>query len=161
MTYPLVLDQPPESTAIEAALDIPVTGIEWDEVSFMVYQTAFVQQTGLPWLGSGLVHSYARDAVARFGERAGLDLGVVGDFGVGLDPGDRYPDPATLRADVAAMLGAGIPLARCRIYGLKGVSHSGGLARWLDLTTVTPDTPDTSLADGLRRQTSLLAQTLG
>lgn len=160
VTYPLVLDQPDGTPAIEDAFDIPVNGIAWDEVSFMVYQTAFAQQVG-EWLGPALVHSYARTAVARFGDRAGLDLGVVGDAGVGLDPGDRYPDPGPLRADVGAALDAGIPLSRLRVYGLRGAIHAGGAPHWLALDTVTPRAPAPSrMVDGLRNAVRLLANLL-
>jgi hypothetical protein len=140
VTYPLLLDQPEGETVLEDALDVPVSGIEWDEVSVMVYQTAFAQQVG-GWLGPALVHSYAEDAVRRFGARAGLDLGVVGDSGLGLDPGDRYPSPAALGSDLQAVLAAGIPLERIRVYGLAGAVGTGGCERWLSLTELAPEAP--------------------
>lgn len=131
VTYPVVLDQAQGDTTLEDALSIPVTGIDWDEVSFMVYQTPIAQLTGR-WFGPALVHSYARSAVERFGDRAGIDLGVVGDHGVGLDAGDRYAVPSALAADLAASRAAGVPLARTRVYGLAGVLDSGGVGVWLD-----------------------------
>ncbi|MBK8999361.1 MAG: hypothetical protein IPM35_26875 [Myxococcales bacterium] len=91
VTYPLVLDQREGDTTLEDALSIPVSGIDWDEVSFMVYQTPFAQLIGA-WLGPALVSSYAKTAVARFGARAGIDLGIVGDHGVGIDPGESLPE---------------------------------------------------------------------
>lgn len=130
VTYPLVLDQALGDTTLEDALSIPVSGIDWDEVSFMVYQTPFAQLVGT-WLGPALVHSYARTAVERFGERAGIDVGIVGDHGVGIDPGSRYPSPSALAADLAASQAAGIPLERSRVYGLAGVIDAGGVERWL------------------------------
>jgi hypothetical protein len=151
VTFPLLLDQDENDTLLEDALDIPVSGIAWDEVSFMVYQTPFAELTG-SWLGPSLVHCYARDAVARFGARAGLDLGIVGDHGVGVDPGNRYPDPSTLQTDVEAALAAGIPLERLRIYGLRGVWDSGGADHWLGREpqpNPTPPSP-TRLTTGLR-----------
>ncbi len=130
VTYPLVLDQTDGDVTIEDAFDIPVSGIDWDEVSVMVYQTAYAQQLGL-WLGADLVHSYARSAVERYGDRAGVDVGVVGDAGLGLEPGDRYPTPDALWADIDAAVAAGIPLARLRVYGLAGMLGAGGVERWL------------------------------
>ena len=130
VTYPLVLDQQAGSTALEEALEIPASGVDWDEISFMTYQTAFAQQMGT-WFGPALVASYAQTAVARYGERAGLDLGVVGPGGVALDAGSRYPDPASLARDVAAAVGAGIPVERIRVYGLAGMLAEGGVERWL------------------------------
>lgn len=134
VTYPLVLDQEPGVDALEDALEIPVSGIPWDEISFMTYQTAFAQQSGT-WLGPALIRSYAKTAVARFGDRAGFDLGVIGDPGVALDSGHRYPDPDVLAADVLAALREGIPVARMRVYGLAGILAEGGLERWLTRCT--------------------------
>lgn len=131
VTYPLVLDQAEHDCTLEDALSIPVSGIDWDEVSFMVYQTPFAQLAG-SWFGPALVQSYARTAVQRFGDRAGIDLGVVGEHGEGLDAGDRYPGPHALAEDLAASQAAGIPLERTRVYGLAGVLDSGGIAEWLD-----------------------------
>jgi hypothetical protein len=143
VTYPLLLDQPEGELALEDALDTPVTDIDWDELSVMVYQTAFAQQLGL-WLGPDLVRSYALACVRRFGDRAGLDLGVIGSLGLGLEPGDRYPTPAALQADVAAALSAGIPLARIRVYGLAGAIEAGGISRWLELGDLAPRVPEPS-----------------
>ena len=137
----MVLDQAPASTALEDALDLVVTGLDWDEISVMVYQTVFSQVLGR-WLGPGLTRSYAESAVRRWGKRAGLDLGVVGDGGVALDPGHRYRSPAELHADVAAALSAGIPPARIRVYGLAGVAEE--VRRWLDFGTITPHQPPRS-----------------
>jgi hypothetical protein len=142
VTYPMVLDQADSSTALEDALDLVVTGLDWDEISVMVYQTVFAQILG-HWLGVGLVRAYAESAVRRWGERAGLDLGVVGDGGVALDPGYRYPSPAHLHADVAAVLAAGIPPARVRVYGLAGIGHD--LRRWLDFGALASQQPPRSL----------------
>ena len=122
VTFPLVLDQPDGDTTLEDALDIPVSGIDWDEVSFMVYQTAFAQLLG-SWLGPSLVHSYAESAVARFGDRAGLDLGVVGDHGVGLDPGHRYATPRVLADD------SGRRPRRRRVDDARSHLRPGGRAR--------------------------------
>ncbi len=157
VTYPMLLDQPDGSTVLEDAFDIPVSGIDWDELSFMVYQTGFAEQAGL-WFGPALVNSYARSAVERFGERAGIDLGVVGDEGIGVGPGNRYPDPATLATDLAASLAAGIPLERTRVYGLAGVLAHGGLDHWLSLSGVEPRAPARGRAtDGLRNAVRALA----
>ncbi len=150
VTYPLILDAPAEDTTLEDALDIVLSGIEWDEVSFMVYQTAFAELGG-SWFGPRLVHEYARDAFARFGDRAGIDLGVVGDRGVGLGPGNRYRAPSDLAGDVAAALAAGIPMDRMRVYGLDGIVHEGKIPGW-----ICPPVPDagapepSSLVTGLR-----------
>lgn len=144
VTYPLILDQPEHDTTLEDALAIPVSGIDWDELSFMVYQTPFAQLLGT-WLGPALVHSYAETAVARFGDRAGIDVGIVGPHGIGIDPGNRYADRSALCDDLGAALAAGIPAARTRIYGLAGVLDSGGLEHWLGAAPVS-QVPESSRA---------------
>jgi len=151
VTFPVVLDQPEGTTLLEDAFDIPVSGIDWDEVSFMVYQTPIAQWVGA-WLGPELVRSYAESAVARFGDRAGLDLGIVGDAGVGVDPGLRYPSPDALWQDIRAALAAGIPSGRLRIYGLVGVNQNGGVAEWLSPRDVepAPTSADTRAVQGFR-----------
>lgn len=149
VTYPLVLDQREGDTTLEDALSIPVSGIDWDEVSFMVYQTPFAQLIGT-WLGPALVSSYAKTAVARFGARAGIDVGIVGDHGVGIDPGSRYPRGSALHADLAASLAAGIPLERTRVYGLAGVLDSGGVAAWLGEAPVAAAPPECRMVEGFR-----------
>lgn len=130
VTFPLVLDCPAGCTVLEDALDIPLSDLDWDEASFMVYQTAFAELVGT-WLGPSLVFAYAKSAVERFGARAGLDLGVVGAPAVGLGERFRYPAPAALHQDLAAAQAAGIPPERLRVYGLAGVLQEGGTARWL------------------------------
>jgi hypothetical protein len=149
VTYPLILDGG-DGTTLEDALDIVVADIDWDEVSFMVYQTAFRQLAGT-WFGPRLVYEYAKEAVSRFGSRAGLDLGVVGDAGIGLDPGGRYHEPTALHEDVRAGIAAGIPLSRMRVYGLDGILSQGGIARWLPHSNPGPLRPEPSNAvTGLR-----------
>ncbi|MCC6215328.1 MAG: hypothetical protein IT376_10690 [Polyangiaceae bacterium] len=161
VTYPLVLDQPAGSSAIEDALDVPVSGLAWSEVSFMVYETPFAQQAG-SWFGPALIHDYARTAVERFGERAGIDLGIVGEVGLGVDPGDRYPDPDSLRADVAAALAAGVRPEHVRVYSLAGLLAEGGVARWLGGGPPEPREPPPSRAvRGLRNLVGALAGSLG
>ena len=151
VTFPSVLDQPEGSVLLEDAFDTPVSEIAWDEVSFMVYQTAFAQLTGA-WLGPSLVRSYASSAVERFGERAGLDLGIVGDAGVGVDPGSRYSDPSVLRSDVRAARAAGVPAERLRVYGLAGMLDGGGITRWsvLDASLGGSSADEPRLVEGLR-----------
>jgi hypothetical protein len=156
VTYPLILDDP----TLEDALDIVVAGIDWDEVSFMVYQTAFRQLAGT-WFGPRLVYEYGKAAVSSFGARAGLDLGVVGDAGIGLDPGGRYREPTSLHDDVRAGIAAGVPLSRMRVYGLDGILSQGGIARWLP--HVNPDAlhPEPSAAiTGLRNAVRGIATAL-
>ena len=138
--FPLVLDDAEGKANFEDALDTPVSGLDWDEVSFMVYQTAFAQFTGL-WFGPSLVASYAQSAVQRFGDRAGIDLGVVGAPALGLDAGERYPDVSALAAESGgspqrrhslqphAGLRPGWPVAGRRHFALAGAAARPEAAR--------------------------------
>jgi hypothetical protein len=86
---------------------------------------------------------------------------VVGNAGVGLDPGDRYPEPAALRDDVRAGLAAGIPLSRMRVYGLDGIIREGGIERWLSFEDPSPaEPPATALVTGMRHGVSGIATAL-
>ena len=157
-TLPVVLDQEPTNVALERALGLPVSGVDWDEISLMVYQTPFAELTGF-WLGSALVESYASSAVSRFGSRAGLDLGIVGDDGLGVGPGNRYPDNRTLATDIAAACDAGISSNRIRIYGLRGLMNRGFSA--LSRKTVAAGTTENRTAvAGLRSLTRAIATLL-
>ncbi|MEZ4227339.1 MAG: hypothetical protein R3B13_40755 [Polyangiaceae bacterium] len=157
--FPVVLDDESESRVLEDALDTPISDVDWDEVSFMVYQTAFAELAGT-WFGPALVASYARSAVQRFGDRAGLDLGVVGSAALGLGAGHRYPDVAALAADLAAATGAGIPLERIRVYGLAGVLEQGGPERWFARRPASTLPATTREVRGLRATMSLLSALL-
>ncbi len=157
--FPLILDDAEDGAILEDALDTPVSNLDWDEVSFMVYQTAFAQLAGL-WFGPSLVASYAQSAVQRFGERAGMDLGVIGTPALGLDAGDRYPDVSALAADFAAARSAGIPYERMRVYGLSGLLKEGGTECWLRQLP-TAKLPETAReTTGLRAVVGALARTL-
>lgn len=149
VTYPVVLDQSEHDATLEDALSIPVSGIDWDEVSFMVYQTPIAQLVGT-WFGPALVQSYARTAVQRFGDRAGIDLGVVGEHGEGIDAGERYPGPHALAEDLAASQAAGIPLDRTRVYGLAGVLDGGGIAEWLEPRPAPVPAAESRAVEGFR-----------
>jgi hypothetical protein len=130
VTLPIVLDQAPGSEAFERFLELASLKLGWSEISVMVYQTVFAE-ISRQWLGPALVFEYARAARERWGERAGLDLGVVGGPGVALGPEFRYPDPRALARDWAAARAAGIPDRRLRVYGLQGLLEQGGVERWI------------------------------
>ena len=81
----------------------------------MVYQTP-LRELG-EWFGPALVHSYACDAVARFGARAGIDLGIVGDDGVGVEPGQSLRGP---RHAARTSPRHSPPACRCRARACTG-----------------------------------------
>ncbi|MGE0547934.1 MAG: hypothetical protein AB7O24_00870 [Kofleriaceae bacterium] len=146
VTYPMVLDDAGDGdTDIEDELDVPVTGIAWDEASFMVYQS-LIYDFSNAWHDQDVIHSYATTARELWGDRAALALGIVGSAGI--EPvAMPYPDAATLAADRAAARAAGVD--RVSVYSLDGVVQmpSAERAAWLD-----PGTPPGPLGDDIVRE---------
>lgn len=136
VTYPQVLDDLRDGDDdLQDALDVPVRGVPWDEVSFMVYQTVFAEAVRR-WIGPSLVGVYAEEARAAFGERAVVALGLVGDAGIPPPTGPVYDDPAALADDVAAARAARV--SRVEVYSLDGMALLGGAPRWLGATDPAP-----------------------
>jgi hypothetical protein len=127
VTFPMILDGiDAGNTYLEDGFDIPTTGVDWDEVTFMVYRSAWQAFTSSP-LSSDLVYSYAVDAKSAFGDRAGIDLGVIG-----ADPitgAQGYTDPAVLVSDVAAARAAGV--AKVNLYSLEEALAQPDPGAWL------------------------------
>lgn len=141
VTYPQVVDDVLDGDHdLEDALDIPVGGVAWDEIAFMVYQTAFAEAAGDgAFLGPSLVSSYAADAREHFGDRATIALGLIGHAGIFVPTGPVYEAPDVLEADVAAALAEGI--TRIELYSLDGMVELGGPTPWLDATIAVPARP--------------------
>jgi hypothetical protein len=137
VTYPMVLDgMVAGSTRLEDGFDIPVSGISWDSVSFMVYRSTWQAFTAAT-LSADLVYSYAVDARSAFGDAAAIDLGVVG-----VDPvtgAQGYTDPAVLAADVAAARAAGI--ARVHLYSLEEALAQPEPEPWLSFAATQAGPP--------------------
>ena len=139
VTFPSVLDDLGDGDpAIQDALNIPVHPLpygEWDDVDFMVYRTEISGIPGLPF-GPDLVGSYARDAVAAFGEKAALSLGIVGLDGAY----DNYNAPEDIMPDLNAAVAAG--LDRLNIFSFTGVlALPGPPEAWFDLEVQAPLPP--------------------
>jgi hypothetical protein len=129
VTYPTVLDDLGDGDPdIQDQMDVPIVGVPWDQVSFMVYQSLIYDLTG-SWHGPDIVHSYAVDAKLEFGERAAVALGIVGTAGIG-GVDESYPDAPALLADHAAVRAAGIDAVS--VYSLDGLMESGEPDEWLD-----------------------------
>ncbi len=125
VTFPLVLHD--HSRKIESAFGILFDGIDWDEVSFMVYRPEFERLLGP--MSSDLVHRYARLAHRKFGARAAIDVGQVGrsEFPI-VTHGFR--EPARLREDASAARAAGI--SRIHAYSLDGMLQFPEIAPWME-----------------------------
>jgi hypothetical protein len=139
VTYPQVVDDLEDGDDdLQDGLDIPVRGVGFDEVSFMVYQTVIAEAAGTGWIGPGLVRAYAADASRYFGASASIALGIVGSASIVPISGPLYDTPAALAQDVAAARAEGV--ARIEIYSLDGMVELGGPAAWLSATSAEPGT---------------------
>jgi len=116
---PIVLDHILDDDAmIQDIMNIPVDQVPWDEFSFMAYTTTFSRllQTEL---SSDLVYSYGRDALETYGEKAAIDLGIIGHEGMVAEEGMTRVEE--IRALVGAAKEAG--LARIHVYSLDKIVH--------------------------------------
>lgn len=127
-TLPQVIDDyADEDDGLRQALGIPVDGIAWDTLSFQAYRTLFGDLLGgTP--SSFFVYSYGVDARERFGERAALDIGLVGK---GVTESSVYASGIDLGSDLAACRAAGIPRERVVVYNLDGILERAPIAQWL------------------------------
>lgn len=130
VTFPQILDDlADEDTVIQDAMNIPVTTVEWDEVSTMVYSTYFSSLTGMEF-GPYLVYDYALDTVARYGDKASIALGLVREM----------TDPQTLYDEVAAAKSAGIK--NIQIFSLEDSMGKDGPDQWHQCFFAEEKVPD-------------------
>ncbi|MDO9020812.1 MAG: hypothetical protein Q8S73_34090 [Deltaproteobacteria bacterium] len=116
---------------VQRALAAPVDALPWDHVSVMLY-TSMIEG----W-SRGLIPRpraldlLARGAVAsrrRFGDAAGVSVGVVDVGALGNEP--RYRDPAELAVDVAVSRANGVHTIN--LFDLGGVLRRGPAEAWLE-----------------------------
>lgn len=129
------------NVVMEDALNAPVSGVAWDALSFITYR---YQSSSLSYVA--MLNRYAALAQQLYGERAGLDVGLIGDY-------DDIPQNAEraalfgggeaffeylhgmrsahdLEVAVGTVLGCGV--RRVNLYALDGaVSSVAGLENWL------------------------------
>ena len=129
------------NVALEDALNAPVSGVEWDALSFITYRYMADQLTYV-----AMVNRYATLAHRLYGGRAALDVGLLGDyddieenavraalFG-GEDVFVRFlrgmRSVYDLEEAVGTALGCGV--RRIHLYALDGAATSvAGLENWL------------------------------
>jgi len=145
VTYPQILDDLlDDDNTIQDIMNMPVSMVEWDEVSTMVYTTHFEQYTGMEY-GPWVVYDYARSTVERFGDRASIGLGVV----------RNAENPDRLAADVAAAKAAGID--KIQIYSYREVLAKPDPEQWHQTFYVEPEVPQEDQAGKLLRAVIQLA----
>jgi hypothetical protein len=129
------------NVALEDALNAPVSGVEWDALSFITYR---YQASPLSYVA--MLNRYAPLAQRLYGKRAAIDVGLIGDY-------DDIPENAEraalfggggmfygylrgmrsafdLEEAVGTVLGCGV--RRVNLYALDGaVTSVAGLENWL------------------------------
>ena len=129
------------NVALEDALNAPVSGVAWDALSFITYR---YQASQLSYVA--MLNRYATLAKRLYGERAAMDVGLLGDY-------DDIPENAEraalfgggeafygylrgmrnvydLEEAVGTVLGCGV--RRVNLYALDGATTSvAGLENWL------------------------------
>jgi len=139
VTEAMVLDDMKDGDQkLQDALDIPVSGLDWDNVSFMVYLTNYLDYVPQK-VGADLVYSYSLDAREYFGDRGGIALGVVKP---GKGAGDQdivYTDPPVLHRDIGASLAGDV--SEVQIFSLEGILGMGDADEWLGKTSVSESPP--------------------
>jgi len=93
---------------IERVLGIPITGINWDFVTYQAYRTSTFQvaaSLGFPNPTSYFVYKFAKQAQLHYGANGGLDIGIMG---VTPNPNLGYPLFSDWQSDVDATRAAGL-----------------------------------------------------
>lgn len=136
-TLPFVLDGGTRQRRVRDFLGLPVDGPDWDLVTVQAYRTLFADfggrvlgPLGRAAFGPRVVYEYGLAVRAAFGERGGLDLGLVG---AGVFPARTYRGPEDLGRDLAAAQRAGVPASNTHIFDLGGMLRRG-LDDWLNAT---------------------------
>jgi len=134
VTYPLVLDDLVVGKQnIQMLFHIPVTGLPWDQISFMVYQSSFRSLLG-KYYGSSIIASYSKDAYRFYGNNAVVALGVIGNDPLSGEQG--YTDTTELFDDISAALGEGI--RHIEIYSLSEILVQQNPKSWLETSGIKP-----------------------
>lgn len=134
VTYPLVLDDLVTGRQnIQMLFHIPVTGLPWDQISFMVYQSSFRSLLGR-YYGPSIVASYSKDAYKFYSNNAVIALGVIGNDPLSGVVG--YTDTTGLFDDISAALGEGIE--HIEIYSLSEILSQQTPGAWLETSGIKP-----------------------
>ncbi len=143
----------PSDHVVQDLLETPVTPVEWDVVSMMIYNSMVAGNShGRISLADArwMEYQLARALVAQCGPRAGVSLGLTGVGVLGDEP--HYTEPSELACDVAIAKAAGI--GDIALYNLEGILHSADPAAWFQMAQdAPPQVPErTPWADRVERQ---------
>lgn len=136
-SFPLVVSDAPGIGGWQRFLGTPVDGAPFSRVSPMVY-TSMIEGYARGRLHRtdvvALLGAVARASRHRYGSRASLSLGAVGQGILGDEP--VYRDPTELAEDVGVARAAGID--HLVLFSLGGVLSRAPVAPWLDALAAPP-----------------------
>lgn len=134
VTYPLVLDDLVTGKQnIQMLFHIPVVGLPWDQVSFMVYESSFESLLGKDY-GPSIIASYSNDAYRFYGNNAIVALGTIGKDPISGAQG--YTGTTSLFNDISAARGEGI--RHIEIYSLGEILAQSDPQAWLETSGIKP-----------------------
>jgi hypothetical protein len=133
-TYPYLLDDLVDGDRdIQDAANVVLDGVAWDRLAFTPYTAAYSQDFGMPF-GPEFVHSYARSARERYGDKVDIALGLIAPGSPG-----GFKSVADLAADVAAAKAAGV--RRIDVFDLQGMLADDRFDEWADALLTEPLVP--------------------
>ncbi|MFC1888347.1 hypothetical protein ACFL4G_01185, partial [Thermodesulfobacteriota bacterium] len=115
---------------LQDLLETPITGIGWDVISLMIYNSMLVGYSGerISWTDARwYLYSTCREMRRALGTRASVSVGLLSPAKLGDEP--YYEDPDELRPDVQAAVAAGI--ADIAVYSLEGILGKKDPEAWL------------------------------
>lgn len=130
VTMPMVLDDCRiGKQKLQSTLGLPIEGIDWDEISFMIYRPYFWDY--LPHMSAEIVASYAIEA-KKFFKNPSIALGPVGPLGM-TQSKYFYKHPQELEEDISASVTCGI--THFSLFCFEGLEKEGGFEQYLKSST--------------------------
>lgn len=125
-TYPFMIDDFQDGDPdIQDIANIPISGIDWDALTFTPYRTAYSGDFGVEFTPY-IVYEYGRGAKDLFNEKARVALGIIGDN----EHGPGFKSPEDLNKDIAAAKAAGIK--EVDLFHLAGMVEKGNVEAWVN-----------------------------
>lgn len=120
----------------QAFFGLPVTTVQWDRVSLMIYNSMMVPMLkGLYNFkdAATFLYHYAKIGKEYFGQRMHTSIGVTWVGKIGNEP--YYKKPEEMKMDVEAVRGAGVE--EIAIYNLEGILRCPKPEEWFELILKT------------------------
>lgn len=147
-------------TALQDIIETPITTVNWDVLSVMIYTSMFtgyskgrITKKDMQWY----LYASMRDLKERYWERAGIAIGVTYVGKLGDEP--YYSTPEELLPDMQAAKAALIE--DITIYNLEGILRSPQPEAWFEtLIACEPRVPERSLRVDAARAIAMAASRL-